>query len=541
MARPDEKHPSPAEPQAALDAVACPSPSTCVAVGGVGGVDVSRTAGRIWSTIKVPTDHYLYGVACPTPTRCVAVGDAGTVLLTRDGGEVWRREKSGVTRPLSAVACPSRQRCDAVGDRNTIITSTDGGASWRRTHSGTGVLDGVGCSTVDVCAAVTSISARDLTTANGWTWASVSVPFNFLAALAPMNGIGCHAERCVAVGGRGLVALSTDGGAAWSVGTSHSRVDLWAVTCPSANQCLAVGAGGAVLLTEDGGATWRTAVTRTEETLLGVACATTSFCAAVGSGGTVITTSDGGTVWSVRTGQSAPAPALRVLVVGDSFAHTLAAGITRNATAYGVSVFDGSLDGCALASGGPVLMGVTPRTATGPCAATGSGWLALYQSDVTSVQPALSVLALGPWDLTTRFIDGAWLTPGQPGFDAYYAQQIITAVRILSAEGGHVVITTMPEVRPKGPELCAPPPASVPDCPTETERVAALNNTAKTVASELKGQVILIDLNRRLAPKGTFVSTVDGTVVRADGVHLSEPGGEWLTPWLVPQLLADAR
>jgi hypothetical protein len=54
--------------------------------------------------------------------------------------------------------------------------------------------------------------------------------------------------------------------------------------------------------------------------------------------------------------------------------------------------------------------------------------------------------------------------------------------------------------------------------------------------------VAVIDLGRRLSPGGTFVSEVDGVVVRAaDGVHVSEPGGEWLTPWLIPQLVATAR
>ena len=28
------------------------------------------------------------------------------------------------------------------------------------------------------------------------------------------------------------------------------------------------------------------------------------------------------------------------------------------------------------------------------------------------------------------------------------------------------------------------------------------------------------------------------TVRTADGLHLSEPGGEWLMPWIVPRLLA---
>ena len=296
-----------------------------------------------------------------------------------------------------------------------------------------------------------------------------------------------------------------------------------------------------VFYTDDSGAAWTTAVTPTQETLLGVACATTSSCVAVGSGGTVLTTSDGGTVWSVRTGRSAPAPTLRVLVVGDSFAHTLAAGIARNATAYGVTMFDESVWGCALARGSPVLIGMTPSPMTGPCAATGPGWQALYEADVNSDRPDLSLLVLGPWDLTTLFIDGV-ADPGPTG--------LRRVLRAADRHGGADplrqrwtrVITTVPEVRTEGPELCVPPPASVRKLPPTATGGPALNDTARTVASEFTGQVNSSTSISVSHPTGTFVSTVDGTVVRAsDGVHLSEPGGEWLTPWLVPQLIADAR
>lgn len=529
-------------PPPAIDAVSCATASSCVAVGGAGGIEVSHNGGRTWAKATVPTRHFIYGVACPTTKRCVVAGDAGTVLVTEDGGRKWRKEKTGVHVPLSAVACSDSQRCTAVGDGDTVIATADGGSRWQRSFVGSGVLDGVSCATSSQCAAVTSSATSDLTTSNGRNWASISVPFSVLDALSPMNGIGCHSGTCISVGGRGLLAVSPNGGATWSVGQSGTSAELQSVACASTSVCVAVGAGGIILATADGGATWVTDTSPTQQTLLGVACPTTTSCVAVGSGGTVVTTSDGGALWTVLAGRSAPTPPIPVLVVGDSFAHTLALGLARNASAYGVTLIDGSLDGCALARGSPVLLGTAQSPVTGPCAPTGPGWQEQYEQDVATDHPELSVLALGPWDLSTRFIEGSWQAPGQAGFDAYYAQQIATAVGILTAEGGRVVITTVPEVETSGPELCVPPPDTVPNCPTETERVAALNTAARTVAAQHPGTVTVIDLSAVLSPHGTFVSTVDGSVVRAaDGVHLSEPGGEWLTPWLVPQLVSGAR
>lgn len=529
-------------PPTAIDAVSCATASSCVAVGGAGGIEMSNDGGRTWKKAAAPTPHFLYGVACPSTGHCLVAGDAGTVLVTMDGAEKWRKVKTGVHVPLSSIACSDRQRCTAVGDGDTVITTANGGSRWKESFAGTGVLDGVACDSSSECTAVTSAATGDLTTSNGRTWTSISVPFSVLDALSPMNGIGCRSGTCVSVGGRGLLAVSSNGGATWSVGQSGTTVNLESVSCASASVCVAVGAGGTILATADGGATWSADTSPTRETLLGVVCPTTTTCVAVGSGGTVVTTSDGGSRWTVRAGRPAPSPQLPVLVVGDSFAHTLALGLARNAPAYGVTLVDGSLDGCALVRGSPVLIGTTQLPVTGPCGPTGPGWQNQYEQDVATYHPALSLLALGPWDLSTRFIDGSWQAAGQPGYDAYYARQLATAIAILTADGGRVVITTMPEIRTSGPELCVPPPVTVRNCPSETDRVASLNATARTVAVRFAGTVTLVDLSARLSPKGTFQSTVDGTVVRAaDGVHLSEPGGEWLTPWLVPQLVHDAR
>jgi photosystem II stability/assembly factor-like uncharacterized protein len=532
----------PTGPPAALDSVACPSVSECIAVGGAGGVRVSRTGGRSWTAVAAPTHHFLYGVACPDPAHCVAVGDAGTVLSTDDAGTRWTMVRTGVDRPLSSVACTGSGRCYAVGDGDTVLVTDDSGNRWHVVSSGFGVLDGVACSAVVHCAAVTSSAVTDLTTTDGTVWGPTTVPFSALDSLSPLNGIACSGPTCLGVGGRGLLAWSDDGGTEWFPGQPETSEDLQAAACSSPEQCVVVGLAGTILSTGGPGSQAVPDLSPTTEALLGVTCSRAEECVAVGSGGTILTSADGGARWVVRAGRPAPTPGVRLLVVGDSFAHTLALGLARNASAYGVTLIDGSLDGCAIARGSPVLVGGRSYPITGPCATAGPGWPAQYRADVATDQPTLSLLVLGPWDLSTRFIDGQWSWPGQPYYDAYYRRQVVTALQILTAAGGRVALTTVPEVRTSGPQRCQPLPATTTGCPTETARVEALNSVARQAVRQFPGRVAVIDLGRRLSPGGTFVSEVDGVVVRAaDGVHVSEPGGEWLTPWLIPQLVATAR
>ena len=73
----------------------------------------------------------LHGVACPSPSTCVAVGDGGTLLRSTDGGRTWRRQPSGTAYALNRVACLSPSTCVAVGGGGTLLRSTDGGRTWR--------------------------------------------------------------------------------------------------------------------------------------------------------------------------------------------------------------------------------------------------------------------------------------------------------------------------------------------------------------------------------------------------------------------------
>ncbi|WP_028311710.1 WD40/YVTN/BNR-like repeat-containing protein [Derxia gummosa] len=63
-------------------------------------------------------------------------------------------------------------------------------------------------------------------------------------------------DRLVAVGERGIVALSDDGGAHWRQASVPVSVSLTAVRFADATTGYAVGHGGVVLATDDGGQTW---------------------------------------------------------------------------------------------------------------------------------------------------------------------------------------------------------------------------------------------------------------------------------------------
>jgi len=532
-----------AGPPPALEAVACPTATYCIAVGGDDGVLASHNGGLSWTDVLVPTSHFLYGVACPTQIHCVAVGDLGTALVTDDGGRSWTVRPTGTHVPLTSVSCPSASRCVAVGDGVTVVTSDDGGQHWRREPGDVlGTADAVACSSTSQCTAVTSNANEDLVTSYGSPYRTVSIPFGPLDALFPMHGIACTGQQCVGAGGHGLLARSSNGGATWSALDGGTIEDLQGVACPTIVDCVVVGPAGSVLITSNGGTTWTTRPSQSDEPLLGVACPTSTRCVAVGGGGTVVNSADGGNTWTVRAGRPAPQNSLPVLVLGDSFAHTLAVGLARNAPAYGITLIDRSSDGCSLARGSPVLVARAPQTVTGPCAPTGPGWQGQYEADVAAYHPALSLLVLGPWDLTTRYIGGTWSTPGQRGYDAYYVQQVDSAIRILSADGARVAVTTVPEIySPRTPPCFPSRVAPNGACPDGAQRVAALNAAASRAVAASGRHAVLIDLSRKLSPNGAFIGVLHGVTIRAsDGVHMSEPGDEWLAPWLLPQLAAEA-
>ncbi len=77
-----------------------------------------------------------------------------------------------------------------------------------------------------------------------------------LASRSLLNGLARAGDRIVAVGQRGHVLFSDDGGRTWKQAEVPLSSDLVAVSFPSAKSGWAVGHDGVILRSTDGGATW---------------------------------------------------------------------------------------------------------------------------------------------------------------------------------------------------------------------------------------------------------------------------------------------
>lgn len=130
-----------------------------------------------------------------------------------------------------------------------------------------------------------------------------------IATQAAMLGSTWAGTRAVAVGDRGVVLLSDDGGARWRQARSVPvSFTLTSVSFADAQHGWAVGHGGSVIVTRDGGETWRVqrVVTTEDRPLFSVHFFDANSGVAVGLWSLVLVTSDGGETWQERPLQPMP-------------------------------------------------------------------------------------------------------------------------------------------------------------------------------------------------------------------------------------------
>jgi hypothetical protein len=229
--------------QTNLLSVACPLPSSCVAVGYSSFLDETDSAaldfpiaaqwnGTTWTLMDVPApvgqvDSELTAVSCSSPTACVAVGEA------RSGGELQAiaDEWDGTAwSPMSVPQPPG----DAVAE-----------------------LTGVSCQATDTCVAVgisapSQIDFNQATLAetfNGTTWSIVPSPTYYPDDSTAFYAVSCSSSTaCIAVGNENQSSpLGAEwDGSAWMVQSvpgppNQSAAELVGVSCPTTTSCVAVG------------------------------------------------------------------------------------------------------------------------------------------------------------------------------------------------------------------------------------------------------------------------------------------------------------
>jgi len=78
----------------------------------------------VWQN-PLPQGDTLNAISCPSASTCFGVGDHGTILVPINGGTDWAGQFSPTTQTLRGVSCPNTTTCNAVGDAGTIL-KTDG-------------------------------------------------------------------------------------------------------------------------------------------------------------------------------------------------------------------------------------------------------------------------------------------------------------------------------------------------------------------------------------------------------------------------------
>jgi hypothetical protein len=354
----------PPKPVNSVVAVTCVSATRCWAVGStVGGGGAPNGAALIattkggtnWIAQPIPpTTGYLAAIACSTPSQCVAVGQGqgnqGIAITTNNGGTSWgpATVPAGIG-DVTTVTCGSDRRCMAIGSLSSgdvALVSTTAGATW--TQAGTlpgGITGASGVSCIDAqhCWATGHSTAGSVvsTSNGGSSWTTLPIPpgSGFLNSVSCVQGptdqsgavpgsgsaptgqvtvptsptsaapsttstlaVGVPGVRCAVVGstantqnlartGHGLVFTSSNGGATWtSQPTPASVAELFGVSCIADDTCVAVGstiasspASGVLLFTGSTTKPWKGATTVTSpEPLLGVTCSSASQCLSVG-------------------------------------------------------------------------------------------------------------------------------------------------------------------------------------------------------------------------------------------------------------------
>jgi photosystem II stability/assembly factor-like uncharacterized protein len=275
------------------------------AVGSKGALLRTEDGGRIWAVRPRPTEDTLRDVYFMNEESGWLVCDRSIYLLktkeeprsylmkTSDGGASWSRvEVTGrdVDVLLTRVAFVDDLRGWAFGETGALYATVDGGASWSRQVVPTKHLLLGGAFLAAGQGWLVGAGNTILYNSDGEGWRTGSSP---ITTTTRFNAVAFVDERRGwAVGERGLLLVTTNGGRSWLAQESNVGVNLSDVKFLDRQTGWACGAEGTIIHTTDGGAHWRTEQSDTRHPLERLSVASRGRVWAVGFGGTIVRYAD---------------------------------------------------------------------------------------------------------------------------------------------------------------------------------------------------------------------------------------------------------
>ncbi len=229
-------------------------------------------------------------------------------------------------------------------------------------------------------------------------------------------------------------------------------------------------------------------------------------------------------------------PPVRILMVGDSMAGTLAVGLSTVAGRYGAQIMNMGVPGCYLSSGQQFQELWYTVTPSAPCQPGDPNALLRQMRDWVDEYDPDVVVYLARSDTYDTEVDGTWEHLGQAPFDNYVLSRYRAALPVLSSKGARVVLLSPPVSNPGDNGGGLPWPESDP------ARVVVDGRLIDRAAQSDPKVASVINLDALVSPGNQFSLVVHGVTMRCtDGVHLSVTGGEWLAPRLLPKLVSLGR
>lgn len=225
-----------------------------------------------------------------------------------------------------------------------------------------------------------------------------------------------------------------------------------------------------------------------------------------------------------------PGPA-RVVIVGDSQAHSLAINLPSGIeTAFNIT--DGSVEGCSVYDDGKVR---SQRAGFSRSFADCGGWAQDWGKSAAGADAQLALVVLGAWDVFDVEVDGQMITFGSAPADQRFVENLGLGIAALREAGTKVALLEVPCMRPKDVKG-----AGVPALPERGDdgRIAHLNDLLRQVAATDPTNIVFVGGPVEWC-NDPSISTDLG--YRWDGVHVYKPGAKLIYETIAPALLAIPR
>jgi peptidoglycan/LPS O-acetylase OafA/YrhL len=174
---------------------------------------------------------------------------------------------------------------------------------------------------------------------------------------------------------------------------------------------------------------------------------------------------------------TAPVLPRRVVIVGDSQAHSLAINLPSGIEST-FAIRDGSVEGCGVYDTGKAVSSRAGFSRSfGDCA----GWQDEWASAATQSDAELALVVIGAWEVFDMQVGDQSIPFASPQADQRFVDQVNVGIDALRATGAQVALLEVPCMRPQDVEGAGVP--ALPERGDDT-RVAHLNDPLRQVAAE---------------------------------------------------------